>query len=76
MNHPIALSLSALLALSTATAAFGENVSDYPTRQITIIVAVAPGSQADQFGAPDRRTAPAEARQGRSSSRTARAAAR
>jgi tripartite-type tricarboxylate transporter receptor subunit TctC len=50
MKHPIALSLSALLALSTASAAFGENASDYPTRQITIIVAVAAGSQADQFG--------------------------
>ena len=48
MNHPIArtLALSVLLAAGAASAAIGQ---DYPTRQITILVAVAAGSQADQF---------------------------
>jgi tripartite-type tricarboxylate transporter receptor subunit TctC len=49
MKHRIAVSLSALLALSAADTAFGQGASDYPARQITIIVSVAPGSQADQF---------------------------
>jgi len=40
------LALSALLGLG-AGSAFGQ--ADYPTRQITVIVSVAAGSQADQF---------------------------
>ena len=47
MKHPIALFLSALFALSTASAAFGESVPDYPTRQITIIVAFTAGGSTD-----------------------------
>ena len=48
MNHPIGrtLALSVLLAATAASAAVGQ---DYPARQITILVAVAAGSQADQF---------------------------
>jgi tripartite-type tricarboxylate transporter receptor subunit TctC len=42
--------LIVMLACGAASAAFGQSASDYPTRQITIIVAVAAGSQADQFG--------------------------
>ena len=41
------LALFAMLAFGTAGMAFGQ--SDYPKRQITIIVSVAAGSQADQF---------------------------
>jgi tripartite-type tricarboxylate transporter receptor subunit TctC len=45
MKQRIALALCAILALAGAARAQG----DYPTRQITIIVAVSAGSQADQF---------------------------
>ena len=46
MMHRFFLATSVLLVLCAA--AFGQG-ADYPTRQITIIVAVAAGSQADQF---------------------------
>jgi tripartite-type tricarboxylate transporter receptor subunit TctC len=45
MRNPIAIAFCALLTLSAAVA----QGSDYPARQITILVAVAAGSQADQF---------------------------
>ena len=50
MMHATArtIALSALLVFA-ATGAILAQPSDYPTRQITIIVAVAAGSQADQF---------------------------
>jgi tripartite-type tricarboxylate transporter receptor subunit TctC len=47
MRQPIAFALAALLA--SMGAALAQDASDYPTRQITILVAVAAGSQADQF---------------------------
>src|SRR4051812_726416 len=50
MIHPMVRAAAVVLACGAASAAFGQGVSDYPTRQITIIVAVAAGSQADQFG--------------------------
>ena len=47
MSHPIRTwALSALLIATSASGVVGQ---DYPTRQITILVAVAAGSQADQF---------------------------
>jgi len=46
MTHRFFLAMAALLGCCAV--AFGQ-AADYPTRQITIIVAVAAGSQADQF---------------------------
>ncbi len=45
INRTLALSGALLLALGSAAL----SQADYPTRQITIVVSVAPGSQADQF---------------------------
>jgi tripartite-type tricarboxylate transporter receptor subunit TctC len=49
MTHRFFLATAALLGCRAA--AFGQG-ADYPTRQITIIVAVAADSQADQFARP------------------------
>jgi tripartite-type tricarboxylate transporter receptor subunit TctC len=51
MTHRIArtFALSLLAMTGAATAGLAQGASDYPTRQITIIVSVAAGSQADQF---------------------------
>ena len=48
MTKAIALALGAVLGSTGAVLA--EDPSNYPSRQITILVAVAAGSQADQFG--------------------------
>jgi tripartite-type tricarboxylate transporter receptor subunit TctC len=45
----VGLSLVMLLAAGATASVFAQGASDYPTRQVTIIVSVAAGSQADQF---------------------------
>jgi tripartite-type tricarboxylate transporter receptor subunit TctC len=45
----VGLSLVMLLAAGTTASVFAQGASDYPARQVTIIVSVAAGSQADQF---------------------------
>jgi tripartite-type tricarboxylate transporter receptor subunit TctC len=49
MTHRIGTALALIALLAATIAGEARAQSDYPTRQITILVAVAAGSQADQF---------------------------